>query len=87
MSSSTCMLIPILLVAGPVKLIHDRDSSDYTSPHPQRGLCLAPERASDVASTEIVRAYKAAGSMIEPISFVVPRKVSQDLLLFSSSLS
>jgi len=53
-------------------------SSDYSSPNPQRGLCLAPERASDVGSTEIVKAYKAAGTMIEPISFVVPRKVRRD---------
>ncbi|GAA6007162.1 hypothetical protein JCM11491_003027 [Sporobolomyces phaffii] len=87
---SSGMLMPffnagnnILFVAGKgdgnIRMYEMKDDelfylSDYTSPNPQRGLCLAPERASDVGSTEIVKAYKAAGTMIEPISFVVPRK-------------
>ncbi|GAA5923519.1 hypothetical protein JCM1841_002971 [Sporobolomyces salmonicolor] len=48
--------------------------SDYTSPQPQRGMCFAPARAVNVGATEICKAYKAVGTMIEPISFVVPRK-------------
>ncbi|GAA5823093.1 hypothetical protein JCM3770_007094 [Rhodotorula araucariae] len=48
--------------------------SDYTSPHPQRGMCLAPARSVNVAETEIARVYKAFGTTIEPISFRVPRK-------------
>ncbi|GAA5898134.1 uncharacterized protein JCM6883_000934 [Sporobolomyces salmoneus] len=87
---SSGMLMPffnagnnILFVAGKgdgnIRMYEMKDDelfylSDYTSPNPQRGLCLAPERASDVGSTEIVKAYKAAGNIIEPISFVVPRK-------------
>ncbi|GAA6059325.1 hypothetical protein JCM10212_005905 [Sporobolomyces blumeae] len=87
---SSGMLMPffnagnnILFVAGKgdgnIRMYEYKDDelfylSDHTSPNPQRGLCLAPERASDVGSTEIAKAYKAAGSMIEPISFVVPRK-------------
>ncbi|GAA5839059.1 hypothetical protein JCM5353_008719 [Sporobolomyces roseus] len=87
---SSGMLMPffnagnnILFVAGKgdgnIRMYEMKDDelfylSDHSSPNPQRGLCLAPERASDVGSTEIVKAYKAAGTMIEPISFVVPRK-------------
>ncbi|GAA5891381.1 hypothetical protein JCM6882_004677 [Rhodosporidiobolus microsporus] len=48
--------------------------SDYTSPQPQRGMCFAPPRAVDVGGNEIAKAYKAVGTTIEPISFVVPRK-------------
>ncbi|TKA57523.1 hypothetical protein B0A53_00755 [Rhodotorula sp. CCFEE 5036] len=48
--------------------------SDYSSPHPQRGMCFAPARAVNPAHAEIGRAYKAVGSTIEPISFIVPRK-------------
>ncbi|BGP38477.1 Coronin-like protein crn1 [Rhodotorula kratochvilovae] len=48
--------------------------SDYTSPHPQRGMCLAPARSVNVAETEIAKVYKAFGTTIEPISFRVPRK-------------
>ena len=55
--------------------------SDYTSPHPQRGMCLAPARSVNVAETEIARVYKAFGTTIEPISFRVPRKVRRRALL------
>lgn len=48
--------------------------SDYSSPQPQRGMCFAPARAVNPAHAEIGRAYKAVGSTIEPISFIVPRK-------------
>lgn len=92
MSFSTCTLrIPspyeLLSVAELTEFSRFCCSSDYTSPNPQRGLCLAPERASDVGSTEIVKAYKAAGTTIEPISFVVPRKVSPSYVLQASQIS
>ncbi|GAA5998293.1 uncharacterized protein JCM10292_001103 [Rhodotorula paludigena] len=48
--------------------------NDYTSPHPQRGMCLAPARNVNVDETEIAKIYKAVGTTVEPISFVVPRK-------------
>ncbi|GAA5976809.1 hypothetical protein JCM10908_005638 [Rhodotorula pacifica] len=48
--------------------------SDYSSPQPQRGMCFAPARAVNPAQAEIGRAYKAVGSTVEPISFIVPRK-------------
>ena len=51
-------------------------STEFSSPQPQRGMCFLPPRALDVAGNEIARAFKAVGSMIEPISFIVPRKVS-----------
>lgn len=48
--------------------------SEYQSNQPQRGMCFLPRRALNVSECEIARAYKVAGSMIEPIAFVVPRK-------------
>lgn len=50
--------------------------TEFSSPQPQRGMCFLPSRAVNVAENEIARAFKAVGSMIEPISFIVPRKVS-----------
>ena len=37
-------------------------------------MCFLPRRALAVSECEIARAYKVAGTTIEPISFVVPRK-------------
>ncbi|THH03797.1 hypothetical protein EW145_g6000 [Phellinidium pouzarii] len=48
--------------------------SEYQSNAPQRGICFLPRRALNVSECEIARAYKVAGSTIEPIAFVVPRK-------------
>ncbi|KAH8111781.1 DUF1900-domain-containing protein [Phellopilus nigrolimitatus] len=48
--------------------------SEYQSSAPQRGMCFLPRRALNVSECEIARAYKVAGSAIEPIAFVVPRK-------------
>ncbi|KAL5536362.1 CRN1 [Sanghuangporus sanghuang] len=48
--------------------------AEYQSNQPQRGMCFLPRRALDVSECEIARAYKVAGSTIEPIAFVVPRK-------------
>lgn len=48
--------------------------AEYTSPQPQRGMCFLPPRALNTHDVEIARAFKCVGSMVEPISFVVPRK-------------
>lgn len=51
--------------------------SEYKSSDPQRGIGFLPRRALNVAECEIARAFKVAGSAIEPIAFIVPRKVRQ----------
>jgi len=48
--------------------------SEHKSSDPQRGMCFLPRRALSVSDCEIARAYKVAGSGIEPIAFIVPRK-------------
>ncbi|KAJ1844974.1 Coronin-like protein crn1, partial [Coemansia sp. RSA 2703] len=49
--------------------------SVYTSAEPQRGLGVMAKRGVDVARCEVMRFYKvASNSMVEPISFKVPRK-------------
>lgn len=49
--------------------------SEHKSSDPQRGMCFLPRRALNVSDCEIARAYKVYGSSIEPIAFIVPRKV------------
>ena len=49
--------------------------AEHKSTEPQRGMCFLPRRALSVADCEIARAYKVYGSSIEPIAFIVPRKV------------
>lgn len=46
-------------------------------------MCFLPPRARDIDGNEIGRAFKAHGSTIEPISFVVPRKVSPNYAILS----
>ncbi|KAJ2778683.1 Coronin-like protein crn1 [Coemansia interrupta] len=49
--------------------------SMYTSSEPQRGLGVMPKRGVDVGRCEVMRFYKvASNSLVEPISFKVPRK-------------
>lgn len=48
--------------------------TEYKSVEPQRGMGFAPRRALNADENEIARAYKVTGSMIEPISFIVPRR-------------
>jgi len=48
--------------------------SEHKSTEPQRGMCFLPRRALNVSECEIARAYKVAGTGIEPIAFIVPRK-------------
>ncbi|KAI8982688.1 hypothetical protein BDB01DRAFT_836125 [Pilobolus umbonatus] len=48
--------------------------SEFKAADPQRGLCFVPKRGVHVAECEIARAYKVGSTLIEPISFIVPRK-------------
>jgi len=49
--------------------------SQYTSSDPQRGFGFMPKRALDINKCEIARIYKLHPKcLIEPISFIVPRK-------------
>ncbi|KAJ1511050.1 Coronin-like protein crn1 [Coelomomyces lativittatus] len=48
--------------------------SEFKSSDPQRGIGFLPKRACRVGDCEIARAYKVHPTMIEPISFTVPRK-------------
>ncbi|KAJ1648225.1 Coronin-like protein crn1 [Coemansia asiatica] len=51
------------------------DLSVYSSAEPQRGLGVMPKRGVDVAHCEVMRFFKvASNSLVEPISFKVPRK-------------
>ena len=58
--------------------------SEYKSGEPQRGMCFLPRRALNTAECEIARAYKISGTGIEPIAFIVPRKVSLQPTLAST---
>lgn len=49
--------------------------AEYKSSEPQRGMCFLPRRALNVSDCEIARAYKVHASSIEPIAFIVPRRV------------
>lgn len=40
----------------------------------ERGMGFIPRRALDVGQNEIARAFKLYGGVIEPLSFIVPRK-------------
>ncbi|PWN54036.1 putative CRN1 [Violaceomyces palustris] len=48
--------------------------TEYKSTEPQRGLTFIPRRHLNAEDNEIARAYKVTGSMIQPISFTVPRR-------------
>ncbi|KAL0083424.1 hypothetical protein F4703DRAFT_1738537 [Phycomyces blakesleeanus] len=48
--------------------------SEFKSGDPQRGMGFLPKRGVNVADCEIARAYKVGTTLIEPISFTVPRK-------------
>jgi coronin-1B/1C/6 len=44
-------------------------------------MCFLPRRALNVSDCEIARAYKLCSSSIEPIAFIVPRKVGIEFLV------
>jgi coronin-1B/1C/6 len=49
--------------------------SQYSSTDAQRGFAIAPKNSVNVRENEVIKAYKTVGdSMIEPISFIVPRR-------------
>lgn len=48
--------------------------SEYKSNDPQRGVAFAPKRAVNVSQVEVAKAFKLHTTMVEPISFQVPRK-------------
>lgn len=48
----------------------------------QAGACLLPKRAMDVMSGEVVRLLRLSNNCINPVSFVVPRKVAAPCLAF-----
>ncbi|CAH7687104.1 hypothetical protein BY996DRAFT_6710189 [Phakopsora pachyrhizi] len=48
--------------------------TEYKSTEPQRGMCWLPRRALNTQECEIARAYKVTNTLVEPISFIVPRK-------------
>ncbi|KAI7899538.1 uncharacterized protein BX663DRAFT_521236 [Cokeromyces recurvatus] len=48
--------------------------SEFKTIEPQRGMGFLPKRAVHANECEIARAYKVGISLIEPISFTVPRK-------------
>ncbi|CAG8440793.1 10237_t:CDS:2 [Diversispora eburnea] len=50
--------------------------SEFKSSEPQRGMSFMPKRAINVCECEIARAYKVSSNLVEPISFTVPRKVT-----------
>ncbi|KAI8903340.1 hypothetical protein EDD86DRAFT_195861 [Gorgonomyces haynaldii] len=48
--------------------------SEFKSSDPLRGLCFLPKRALSINEVEVARVYKVHPTMVEPISFKVPRK-------------
>jgi WD40 repeat protein len=48
--------------------------SEYKSASPQRGLNFLPKRACNTGICEVMRGYKVTPSLVEPISFTVPRR-------------
>lgn len=70
---------------------HENDAlyplAEHKSGDPQRGMCFLPRRALNVAECEIARAYKIYGAgAVEPIAFIVPRKVSQTAYFTADSV-
>lgn len=48
--------------------------SEYKSTEPQRGMAFLPRRDLNADDNEIARAYKLSNNVIQPISFICPRK-------------
>ena len=49
--------------------------AEHSTSNPQRGMCFLPRRALEVSECEIARAFKVTSNGVEPIAFIVPRKV------------
>ena len=56
---------------------------EHKSSDPQRGMCFVPRRAVSTTDCEIARAYKLTTCAVEPIAFIVPRKVRPIINLLS----
>ncbi|KAJ3319789.1 Coronin-2B [Boothiomyces sp. JEL0866] len=56
--------------------------SEYKSSDPLRGICFLPKRACAINEVEVAKIFKVHPTMVEPISFKVPRKSD----LFQSDL-
>jgi len=52
---------------------------EYKSNVPSRGACMLSKVACNVSKCEIVRIVKMTTALVEPISFKVPRKGSEDV--------
>ncbi|KNZ61021.1 coronin [Puccinia sorghi] len=61
--------------------------TEYKSNEPQRGMCWLPRRALNTPDCEIARAYKVTNNLVEPISFIVPRKTAEPILVSLDNLS
>lgn len=48
--------------------------TEYKSTDPQRGMTFLPRRDLNADDNEIARAYKLTNNLIQPISFICPRK-------------
>ncbi|KAG0748826.1 hypothetical protein G6F62_000764 [Rhizopus arrhizus] len=48
--------------------------AEFKAIEPQRGMGFMPKRGLNVNECEVARAYKVGTTLIEPISFTVPRK-------------
>jgi len=51
--------------------------SDFRSTRPQKGFDFLPKHAVDVSRHEVMRGLKLENTLIEPISFLVPRKSAE----------
>jgi len=58
--------------APPASMVHF--VSQYSSNEPAAGCASMPKRGCDVSTNEIVRLYKQTGTVLQPLSFKVPRK-------------
>ncbi|KAJ1982100.1 Coronin-like protein crn1 [Dimargaris verticillata] len=48
--------------------------AEYKSGEPQRGMASMPKRGLSTSDCEVMRFYKLTASMVEPVSFTVPRR-------------
>ncbi|KAJ1974671.1 Coronin-like protein crn1 [Dimargaris xerosporica] len=48
--------------------------AEYKSGEPQRGMASMPKRGLSTSDCEVMRFYKLTASLVEPVSFTVPRR-------------
>lgn len=48
--------------------------NSYQSKEPQRSICFMPKHCMKTTNNEIARMYKVHSNLIEPVSFIVPRR-------------